>query len=182
MEVENYNEVDVLEQSKRDPRAFELIYKRYFDAIFSFIMKRLRDKESAFDLTQQVFFNALTNLKNYKHKGLPFSSYLFKIAINECNQYFRVQSKTRFSSINEESMEEFSEEIFPDSRSEKVLEKLQQAIQALKHEELFLIELRYFEQRSYQEIAQILGLTVTNCKVKVHRVIKKLKKKFRYEE
>jgi len=182
MEIENYSEVHVIEESKKDPKAFEAIYNRYFDTIFIFINRRLMDKERVFDITQQVFFNALTNLKAYKHKGFPFSSYLFKIAINECNQYFRDKHKIRHISINEESIEGFSEDVFTVNRGEKAMEQLTHAIQSLKHKELFLIELRYFEQRSFKEIAQILGLSEVNCKVKVHRIINKLKKNFKHEE
>lgn len=182
MEVEIDTEANSIEASKKDPKAFEAIYNRYFDQIFLFINKRLMDEESAFDVTQQVFFNALTNLKQYQYRGVPFASFLYKIAINECNQYFRDQRKVRHVSINEEAIEGFSEEVFSIDRTERAMEQLAKVIQSLKHEELTLIELRYFEQRSYMEIAEILGRSVSNCKVQVHRIIKKLKKNFRHEE
>lgn len=182
MEIVNDNEIATLEASKKDPKAFEQIYNCYFDDIFLFVNQRLLDRERAFDITQQVFFNALIGLKSYKQKGFPFSSYLFKIAINECNQYFRDKRKVRYVSINEASLEVFSEDVLPIDHSEKAMEQLRQAIQGLKHDELFLIELRYFEQRSFKEIAPIVGLSENNCKVRVHRIIKKLKKSFKYEK
>ncbi|MEM8938817.1 MAG: sigma-70 family RNA polymerase sigma factor [Bacteroidota bacterium] len=181
MEVGSYCETEILKECKKDPEAFEAVYNYYFDTIFLFIKKRINDKETAFDITQQVFFNALTNLKNYQQKGLPFSSYLFKIAINECNQHFRNKNKIRYVSINEQSINLLSEDILWIDNREKIAQ-LERAIQHLKHKELFLIELRYFEQESFKKISQLLGISENNCKVKVHRIIKKLKKHFKCEE
>lgn len=176
MVTEKYHELEILERSKENPKDFEAVYNHYFDDIFLFVKKRVVDKDSTFDIVQQVFFNALTSLKSYKHRGFPFSSFLYKIAINECNQYFRNSQKIRYVSIDEESADYLMEE-FPfmedDARSMKMLK---QGFQKLSKDELNLIELRYFEKRSYREIGQIISISENTCKVKTHRVIKKLKK------
>ena len=181
MDIKNYNEVAIIEESKKDPKAFEAIYNRYFDQIFHFIGKRLKDEETAFDIVQQVFFKALTHLGSYKHKGSPFSSFLYRIAINECNQHFRASKNIRHISIDETSVNPISDN--PISGSEDhLLPHLTKALQKLKNEELFLIELRFFEQRSIREVAEMNGISENNCKVKLHRVIKKLRKEVKHEE
>ncbi len=178
MQVEEYRETEILEESKKDPKAFEAIYNCYFEDIFLFVNRRVNNKEIAFDVTQQVFFNALTHLKNYQQKGFPFSSFLFKIAINECNRHFRYKNRIRYTTIDEESVSSLSEDIPVIDNDENVIQVLRKAFQKLRQEELMLIELRYFEQRSFKEVSQLLGITENNCKVKVHRIIKKLKKYF----
>ncbi|NQZ77187.1 MAG: sigma-70 family RNA polymerase sigma factor [Ekhidna sp.] len=179
MPTEVYNEVALIEQAKGDPSAFEHIYNRYFDAIFLFVNKRLNDRSSAFDLTQQVFFNALNNLKSYHHRGFPFSSFLYRIAINECNQYFRQSNRVRYTSIDHESIDLLANEVPGVMDKEESLATLQSAIQLLSAKEIMLLELRYFEQRSFRDVAQLLNISESNCKVKMHRVLKKLKKELK---
>ncbi|MTI29196.1 RNA polymerase sigma factor, partial [Xanthovirga aplysinae] len=74
-------------------------------------LKRVNDKQTTGDITQQVFLKALTNIKKYVHKGLPYSAYLYRIATNECNSLFRDNSRTRFVVIEEGFSEDLVDEL-----------------------------------------------------------------------
>ncbi|MEM9895091.1 MAG: sigma-70 family RNA polymerase sigma factor [Bacteroidota bacterium] len=174
MEVTTPTEEELIKQARKDPSRFEPVYNKYFEEIFHFINKRTNNQDITFDITQQVFFNALNSIGTYKHKGYPFSSFLYKIAINECNKYFRDRTKVRYISIASDSIEVLSEEVdFDEGLKEALLEK---ALGKLKNQEVILIELRFFEKRSFREIASILEIKETNAKVRLHRIIKKMKK------
>src|SRR5580704_5978689 len=88
-EGELLNEQRAIEDAKSNPARFEVLYNRYYEPILQFVYKRVEGKEVAFDITSQVFLNAMLNMKGYKFMGMPFSSWLYRIALNEINQLYR---------------------------------------------------------------------------------------------
>lgn len=167
---------ELIELTKKDPRAFEGLYERYYKAIFNFILKRVNDPEATADITQQVFFSALTHIKRYHHQGQPFSAFLYRIAINECNQYFRDHQKVRFVSLHPDSSEFIQNDLaLTENDWSTHLEKLKRAIQQLSHEQILLIELRFFEKKPFREISYLLNVTENLAKVRIYRLLKKLK-------
>src|SRR5687767_5867099 len=83
------SEEKLIKAAQDNPRNFEPLYKRYFERITRFVYHRVEDKELAFEITSQVFYKALDNIKKYKPMGVPFSAWLFRIAGNELNQLYR---------------------------------------------------------------------------------------------
>ena len=167
-------EKELINKAKADPKYFEELYNIHFQPIFLFVFKRVADKEVASDITSQVFLNALTHLSRYRHMGAPFSSWLFRIAHNEVNYFYRKTAQQRKVIITDEIMDEFLEEA--GVNLEEMYNKLTLALQTLKLEALQLIELRYFEKRSFKEIGGILELTENNAKVRTYRILDQLKK------
>jgi RNA polymerase sigma-70 factor (ECF subfamily) len=88
-------EAEELELARQDHRHFGVVYERYFEQIYRFIFKRLGGDEAvAGDLAQQTFMKAMANLSKYEDRGLPFSAWLYRIAQNEVNMFFRAQKST----------------------------------------------------------------------------------------
>ena len=164
-----------IESAKLDPKNFEVLYDKYFSKIFSFVLARVNDKEQTGDITSQVFLKALVNIKNYKYQGLPFSAWLFRIAINECNQFFRDSKKARTVVLNEEFSAALVSEIIEADDSEDGYRKLGLIIKTLKIEEVQLLELRFYENKSFREIGYIIGVTENYAKVKLYRLLIKMK-------
>jgi RNA polymerase sigma-70 factor (ECF subfamily) len=165
----------IIEAAKQNPERFGPIYDKYYKQIFGYVYQRMDCKDTAFDVTAQVFLKALTNLNRYEYKGVPFASWLFRIAHSEVMQLFRDQKNKRainadvgdLKNIYEEVQEPFFEEYLP---------ALQQMIKQLPEDDLLLIEMRFFEQRPFKEIAEILNITENNAKVRMYRVLERLKK------
>jgi RNA polymerase sigma-70 factor (ECF subfamily) len=165
----------IIEAAKQNPERFGPIYDKYYKQIFGYVYQRMDCKDTAFDVTAQVFLKALTNLNRYEYKGVPFASWLFRIAHSEVMQLFRDQKNKRainadvgdLKNIYEEVQEPFFEEYLP---------ALQQMIKQLPEDDLHLIEMRFFEQRPFKEIAEILNITENNAKVRMYRVLERLKK------
>ena len=162
--------------AKRDRRQFEPLYLKYHKRIFLFVYHRIGDKSEAADIVSQVFLKAMANLNSYVHKGLPFSAWLFRIAINECNAHFR-KASTHYIVLDDHHSELLQEEMHLDFGEER--NALGNALKSLTHEELTLIELRFFEGLKFAEIGEILGITENNSKVKLYRILDKLKKKIK---
>jgi RNA polymerase sigma-70 factor (ECF subfamily) len=171
-------ELVIIEAAKLNPERFGPLYDKYYKQIFNYVYQRMDCKDTAFDLTGQVFLKALTNLQNYQFKGVPFASWLYRIAHNELMQLFRnLKDKRAINAdigdlrfICEENEEPFFEEYIP------AIKKL---ISELNEDDLQMVELRYFEKRPFKEIAELLNITEVNAKVKMHRVIEKLKKEIK---
>jgi len=78
---------------QRDQVALTQLYEDNFDRIYRYIVLKIGDRTEAEDMTQQVFLNALQSISSYKFKGMPFSSWLYRIAHNQVVDYFRKKSK-----------------------------------------------------------------------------------------
>lgn len=172
------NEEEVILNSIKNPENFRVLYDRYFRQIFLFILHRIGDKELAGDLTSQVFLKALTNLRKYQPRGLPFSAWLYRIAVNECNDFFRKNKRARVVVLDEIHSERLYEEIVEQDPLEDIKRLLPRVLEKLKYEELQLIELRFMENRPFLEVANILGITENYAKVRTYRILAKMKKYF----
>lgn len=169
------NEEDVIRNSQRNPASFKPLYEKYFRKIFLFILHRVGDKDTTADITSQVFLKALINISKYTFKGLPFSAWLFRIAINECNDYFRRHKRARVVMLEESMANSLYEELFENEAKDELKNKLPHVFERLKPDELQIIELRYMENRPFKEVADILGITENNAKIKVYRILEKMR-------
>lgn len=169
-------ELAVVEAAKKDKKHFELIYNRYHEQIFRYIYQRLEDKDTSFDVTQQVFLKAMTNLHKYEYKGVPFSSWLYRIAKSELYDVLRKNQNQRSVNIDEIQLSEVMDELKEETNLEKYGQRLATAIAELEEDDLQLVEMRFFEKRAFKEIGEILDITENNAKVKLYRILEKLKK------
>lgn len=163
-----------VEAAKADPKAFESLYKKYYTDIFRFIWKRTANEELTAILVSDVFIKALQNIQKFSYRGVPFSAWLHQIARNEINLYYRKSQKNRSVSFGTDQIRECIHDLEEDDREEQ-LALLINALNELSTEELELVEMRYFEKRSFKEVSEILDIKEGNAKVKMHRVMQKLK-------
>jgi len=168
------DEIFLIERAKTNPNHFGPLYSKYHDAVFRYVAKRVDEDEVAYDITSGVFVKALTNISKYEYRGIPFASWLFRIAKSELYQSFRDKKGEKTVCIDKVVLGQFLEEVEEDN-SEEMRAKLLKAISHLKPNQVQLIELRFFEKRSFKEMGEILGLTENNAKVKTFRTLSKLK-------
>lgn len=169
------NEVELIDLAKKNSQYFAPIYKKYHEQIYRFVYQRMDKKEVAADVTSQVFLKAMLNLSKYEHKGFPFSSWLYRIAANEINQHYRNHKKERTVNLNENDIVNIIDEVDLPFDAQK-RELLISILSSLSTEKVTLIEMRFFEKRSFKEMAQILNITENNAKVKTYRVLEEMKK------
>jgi RNA polymerase sigma-70 factor (ECF subfamily) len=170
-------ELEWIQLAKRDPEKFAPLYRKYHEQIFRYIYQRMDDEELAYDVTSQVFLKALKNLPKYEFRGVPFGSWLYRIAKSELYQAFRDRKAERTVNIDSVHVSVVME-VFQDEENEVNRARLLNAISMLKEEDIQLIEMRYFENRAYKEMGEILEITENNAKVKTFRALEKLKQIF----
>jgi RNA polymerase sigma-70 factor, ECF subfamily len=163
-----------VEAAKADPARFDALYDKYYKPIFVFIYRRTGEEGLTADITSMVFLKALVNIKNYRDKGVPFSAWLYRIALNEISMYFRKNNSGRVVSLKQEHISTIVDEVEKDNTEENC-SIVMNALKKVKEESVQLIEMRFFEKRSFSEIGNILGISENNAKVKVYRVLDKLK-------
>jgi RNA polymerase sigma-70 factor, ECF subfamily len=155
-----------------------VFYDRYYKKIFLFVLHRVGDRDESADLTSQVFLKAMINLDRYTFRGLPFSSWLYRIAVNECNNFFRKGKHDRTVLLEDVHVENLYDDMFGDNVQEELRQKLPFILEKLKPDELHLIQLRYLEGRPFKEVSEILNITETYAKVRTYRILDKMKKMF----
>src|SRR5690348_9084892 len=72
----------LLEAAQKDPHRFADLYELNFERVYAFIVSRIRDRDTAEDLTSDVFHKALANISRFEWRGVPFSAWLLRIAAN----------------------------------------------------------------------------------------------------
>ena len=167
-------ELHIIECAQQNPKDFGVLYERYHHEIFVFINKKTDDLHISGDITSQVFYKALKNIKKYKYQGVPFSAWLYRIASNETNMFFRRSNAQR--AINIESVAVDKMITLFESPERIDMKPVIDAIAKLKPKDVEMIELRFFEKLSFRDIAYILGTTENNAKVKTFRIIKRIRK------
>lgn len=167
-------EYEWIKAARKDPRLFSRIYDRYFNGIFHFIYRRTDDETIADDLTSQTFLKALQNLEKYEFRGLPVSAWLYRIATNEVYRHFNKKGRQYIFSIEEERVRELMAEVETDDLEEKiklVLTTLKEA----PSDVVEVLELRFFEDKNFKEIAYILNITESGAKMRTYRALEKLR-------
>ncbi|SFE41431.1 RNA polymerase sigma-70 factor, ECF subfamily [Thermoflexibacter ruber] len=173
-EKEIQEEHDIIKKAIEHPEVFGFLYEKYYKQIFLFILRRIDDKATTADLASQVFLKAMLNLPKYKFQGLPFSAWLYRIATNQVNEFYRGSHFQRVVSVEDEQISNvFKEAAVPDKDKAELISKL---LEELDEDEVQLLELRFFEDRPFKEVAFILDITENNAKVRTYRIIEKLKK------
>lgn len=171
-------EYAILEKSRKDPEAFGLLYKKYFDRIFSFVYRQTDNADVAADLTSQTFLNSLKNVNKFTFRGVPVSAWFYKIASNEVNRYYRKNKQEKTFSLEEVRIRELYEQS-NEGWSDDLIDQLLNFLTELSPEMLEVLNLRFFEDKDFKEIAFILDITESGAKMRTYRALDSLRKNFK---
>jgi RNA polymerase sigma-70 factor (ECF subfamily) len=163
-----------------DQKAYAELLDRYKDAIYFMLLKMVNNKSDAEDLTIEAFGKAFKNIHQYT-PNYAFSTWLFKIATNNCIDFIRKKKANLISIDNTTEDQEGpvssptahlqSSNLDPEEQliKEQNVKLIQEVVGKLKPRYRKLIELRYFSEFSYEEIADELGLPIGTVKAQLFR-------------
>jgi RNA polymerase sigma-70 factor (ECF subfamily) len=167
---------DLVFKARTQAHALGRLYDLYYERIFRFCVYRLFNKEIAEDITSTVFLEIAKKIKTFTGRNeLDFGNWLYAIAINQTNSYIRKTSRRKkllaevVDSIRTNSNEHDGNSSEPDWPG------LYAAIMKLKPQHQTIITLRFFENLSYEQIAQILNTKEATLRVTVHRILDDLR-------
>lgn len=160
-----------------DQHAYADLLSRYWDSVYFMLLKMVHNKDDAEDLTMEAFGKAFKNLANYE-PDFAFSTWLFKIANNNAIDHIRRQHNKTISidSQGRDTEDDTPLQLQSDTPDpeEQMIQKqktelLKMVVNQLKPRYCRLVQLRYFEEYSYEEIAETLNLPLGTVKAQLFR-------------
>ena len=158
------SEATIIAAAQQNPAKFQALYEKYFDQIFLFVNKKVKQHDISGDITSQVFLKALLKINSFQFRNVPFSAWLYRIASNEVNLYYRNNKKLREVNMDEAWVHQLAQELDNDPGDiEEQEQRLLQAMTKLKEKDLLILRLRFYESCSFKEVAQKTGMTGKQC-------------------
>lgn len=154
--------------------AFGGLYDKYLPRIYRFVFLKVSNKQIAEDLTQQVFLSAWQNIRNYRHKGFPFTSWLYQIARNAVIDHYRTEKIHLELAEAEEVGETAALAIELDNKLS--MEEVRKGLKRLPQHYQDVILMRFIEELTPREVAAAMNKSEGAIKVLQHRALAELKK------
>lgn len=175
-EKANFDIILVNRARKGDQKAFADLMNRYRDSVYYMLLKMVNNPSDADDLTIEAFGKAFKNINNYT-PNYAFSTWLFRIATNNCIDFIRKKKSTptAFDSQSEDQENPTtviqSDLLDPEEEliRQQKLDELNHVISLLKPQYRELIDLRFFKEFSYEEIANKLNIPLGTVKAQIFR-------------
>ncbi|MDR0560620.1 MAG: RNA polymerase sigma factor [Prevotellaceae bacterium] len=173
--MKNDNDMFCIRKVKAgDFSAFSAIVSKYQNMVFTVVFKIVDSREDAEDITQEIFIKVFKSIQQFREDA-EFSTWLYRIAYNTTLSELR-KRKLFFTPIDDSLIpggESFTEE--NDSEQTEIkLQYLEKAMKKLPPDEIFLLTLHYMDGQSVENISKISNQTVSNVKIKLYRIRKKL--------
>jgi RNA polymerase sigma-70 factor, ECF subfamily len=155
--------------------SFGVLYDRYIDKIYRFIYYKTFNKETAEDLTSEVFHKALVKISSFDLDKGGFSTWLYQIARNRVIDYYRTaKSVVPLEDVFDIGVDERTPETLD---AVAKLAQVTEYLQTLSAKQREIITLRVWEEKSYREIAELVGGSEDSVKMAYSRSIKELREK-----
>jgi RNA polymerase sigma-70 factor (ECF subfamily) len=173
---EKTDEELVRDMQRGDDHAFEVLYERYFQKIYTFIVRRVGHKQTAEDIVSQVFVKAFTHRMSFIWKT-SWSAWIYRIAANAITDHHRTKKPT--VELDETKHDRpSSAPSAPDEVDRDLLrKKLETVIEKLNPRERLAITMKFYGECDNAEVAKALKVTANNVGVIVHRALKKCQTK-----
>jgi RNA polymerase sigma-70 factor (ECF subfamily) len=166
-------------QKKGDHDAADTLIRRYYDEIFRYIYRQTANKDTAMDLTQEVFVSMLGTIVHFDGKQAGFRTWLYKIATNKTVDYFRSRA-VRISHILDTDDLELPDEtdFIRRIEQEDLLDRVMRYVNTLPAEQQQVFRLKFYGEYTFIQIAELLSIPESSVKSKYYRLLNTLRKEF----
>lgn len=167
--ADDHDERSLVEAAQADPARFVDLYERHFHRVYAYVARRVSSRAEAEDVTSEVFEQALTSLRKYEWRGVPFVAWLFRIAANALTDRWRQASRDSYGPPPD----------VPDRREADEIElraMVFQLVDRLPNAQRQVIEMRFVDQKSIREIAAALDRSEGAVKQLQLRALENLRK------
>jgi RNA polymerase sigma factor (sigma-70 family) len=177
--MEEYTDHELLERFKDESSrhyAFNLLVRQYQQRLYWHIRRIILDHEDTNDVLQNVFIKIWSNLAGFRGDSQLYT-WLYRIATNESITFLKQKRRRFFISFNDVE-HEMSEKLSVDPlfTGDKIELRLQQAILKLPTQQRIVFNMKYYDGMKYEDIAEILELSVGGLKATYHHAVKKITK------
>jgi RNA polymerase sigma factor (sigma-70 family) len=170
-------EKQLVENARTDAESFVKLYDYYFPKVYSFIAAKVGNRLDAEDITSEVFMKALENLDKFEWRGKPFIAWLFTIARNSVNSFFKKSIKGKTSELDESRLKAKDKGPSPDKKAAEgeLSSKVKNVLRKLPERESNVVQLKFFSQMNNREIVAATGLSESNVAIILYRTLRKIK-------
>lgn len=163
-------------QRKQSAKEADSLVRAYYDEIYVYVYRQLGKKDTAMDLTQEIFISMLHSIINYDSKKSSFRTWLYRISTNKIIDYRRKHrpQTVDLDDVNLPYEFDFVEQI----ANRKVLSDIDNFVSSLDLRTQQIFRLRLYQNCTFPEIAEILQLPEATAKTQYHRLIQKIRKEF----
>ncbi len=161
---------------QQDTAALAQLYEAYFDKIYRYLALRIRNECEAEDMTQQVFMKMLQSISSYKSKGVPFSSWLYRIAHTLLVDFLRQQNKKATVDIEGLPLPHTGEDPQHMMEQQVDIDELKKATKLLTGAQQEVLSLRFAGELSIAECAEVMGKSEGAIKALQHSAVLSLRK------
>ena len=172
-----YHEKEIivlLQDPARQREAFERIVKEYSEQLYWQIRRLVLSHEDTNDILQNAFIKAWNNIEYFRGEA-KMSTWLYRIALNECLTFMNKQRASQQLSIDEADTEILNklegDPYFDGDQTQKIF---LQAIKNLPEKQQMVFNLKYFKEMKYEDISEIMGTSIGSLKASYHHAVKKI--------
>ena len=173
------DEATLVKRAKSDPHAFGVLYDRYVAQVYGYIYRQTSDEVLAQDVTAVTFEKALRHIQRFRWQGKSVVAWLYRIARNELIQQ---QRRKKFIAPWQKGQLETAKALKTNGRgpetavqNKEQTHELLAALDTLTKKDREILILRFFEELSSPEVAEILGCSAANVYVRLHRALRRLR-------
>jgi RNA polymerase sigma-70 factor (ECF subfamily) len=158
-----------------DLLAFEELVLRYQKPVYYFVLRTLKNTLEAEDTVQKIFLLAYQNIKGFRSES-AFKTWLYRIGVNQCNNFFRQNKNREFASLDELPVADLTVDQEGDVLEKESLQTLRDAVERLPQKQKMVVTLRIYQELSFEEIGTVLAMGTNSAKVNFHHAMGNLKK------
>jgi RNA polymerase sigma-70 factor (ECF subfamily) len=154
---EEAEERRLVEAAQRDPVCFADLYDNYFESVYAYVARRVRDRGEVEDLTSEVFRKALANLARFRWTGAPFAAWLFRIASNMIADRAKRVAREGNVPLDDNMAAPAGERLQASLEEVERLASMFRLVEELAEDQRRVLVMRFAEEKSIAEIANELG-------------------------
>nr|WP_320059568.1 sigma-70 family RNA polymerase sigma factor [uncultured Bacteroides sp.] len=177
--MNSYSEREVLallQEESTQKKGFEMIVAEYSEQLYWQIRRMVLSHDDANDILQNTFIKAWINIDYFRAEA-KLSTWLYRIALNECLTFLNKQRATNTVDIDDpEVMVDQKLESDPYFSGDRIELLLQKALLSLPEKQRLVFNLKYYQEMKYEEMSDILGTSVGALKASYHHAVKKIEK------
>ncbi len=176
-------EEELVKRAQHNREAFGELYELNYQRIFNYALKRTANVQLSLDITSVTFLKAMNQINKFRWRDIPFAAWLYRIASNEINDYYRKEGRRNISIDKISELADTTDYADEVNQAEEELSKHEEFL--LLHKKLAelpsmyqeVIVLKFFEKKKIKDIVKILGKKEGTIKSLLHRGIEKLREK-----